>query len=113
MLEAVVLRADGEFAVLDHPRVVRNELVPPVLVVGNVSSDATVSKKLLQLRSQPVETQKLTSHAVVSGKIDVAHAASAIPGWLTFLFLGLLGTSAERSGRALQARIAALETRKP
>ncbi|HEX3679859.1 MAG TPA: hypothetical protein VHU90_09075 [Galbitalea sp.] len=35
-----------------------------------------------------------------------------IPGYLAFLFVGLLGSSAERSVRALQRRVAALEARK-
>jgi hypothetical protein len=33
------------------------------------------------------------------------------PGWLAFLFIGLVGSSAERSVRALQRRVAALELR--
>jgi hypothetical protein len=35
----------------------------------------------------------------------------AIPGWLAFLFIGLSGSSAERSVRALHRRVAALEAR--
>jgi len=35
----------------------------------------------------------------------------SIPGYLAFLFIGLLGSSADRSVRALQRRVAALEVR--
>jgi hypothetical protein len=37
--------------------------------------------------------------------------APSIPGWLAFLFMGLVGSSAERSVRALQRRVATLEAR--
>ncbi len=35
----------------------------------------------------------------------------SLPGYLTFLFVGLIGSYAERSIRALERRVAALESR--
>jgi hypothetical protein len=36
----------------------------------------------------------------------------SLPGYLTFLFLGLIGSFAERSIRALERRVSALESRR-
>jgi hypothetical protein len=36
----------------------------------------------------------------------------SLPGYLTFLFVGLVGSFAERSVRALEHRVAALESRR-
>ena len=36
----------------------------------------------------------------------------SLPGYLTFLFLGLIGSFAERSIRVLERRVSALESRK-
>ena len=38
-------------------------------------------------------------------------AAPHIPAWLAFLFVGLLGSCADRSVRVLRDRVAALEAR--
>jgi hypothetical protein len=40
-----------------------------------------------------------------------SHVAPPIPGYLTYLFVGLVGVSAAREIRALHRRLAALEAR--
>jgi hypothetical protein len=41
----------------------------------------------------------------------LGHLTPSLPAYLTFLFVGLIGSFSERSARSLERRIAALESR--